>query len=69
MGAANRYYVDIYDAFDGWGIWGFGRAAFDTIDEARACRDQLNAELAEENKSAGEHWRVIDGAMVPKSIA
>ena len=23
MGAANRYYVDIYDAFDGWGIWGF----------------------------------------------
>jgi hypothetical protein len=35
---------------------------FDSIAEARACRDQLNVVLAEGNKSAGEHWGIIDGA-------
>jgi hypothetical protein len=63
MGAPQRYYVDIYDAFDGWGTWGFWpERLFDSIDVARACRDQLNAELAEGNKSAGA-LGIIDGAM------
>ena len=54
-------FLDIYDAFDGWGTWGFWpERLFDSIDEARACRDQLNTELSEDNRSAGEHWAVID---------
>jgi hypothetical protein len=61
--------VDFFDVFDacregmgaGWGSWGFWpERLFDSLDEARACRDQLNAELDEGNKSAGEHWGVID---------
>jgi len=44
-GIEAAYYVDFYDAHDGWGTWGFWpERLFDSIDEARACRDQLNAE-------------------------
>ena len=64
MAASQRYYVDIYDAFDGWGTWGcWPERLFNSIDEARACRDQLNADLAEGNKASGEHWGIIDGEL------
>jgi hypothetical protein len=69
-----RYYVDFFDAFDGWGHpfdafdlaegWGeWGRwpeCLFDSLDEARACRDRLNASLPEGNRSVGEHWGIHD---------
>lgn len=59
--SSQRYYVDFYDAFDGWGDCGFrSERLFDSLDEARACRDRLNADLAEGNKRVGEHWEIID---------
>jgi hypothetical protein len=62
--SGQRYYVDFYDALHGWGTWGFWpEHLFDSIDEARACRDQLDADLADANKSAGEHWGIIDRAV------
>jgi hypothetical protein len=67
-----RYYVDFFDACDGWGHcfdafdggWGeWGRwpeRLFDSLDEARACRDRLNASLPGGNRSLGEHWGILD---------
>lgn len=58
-----RYYVDIYDMFDGWGggCWGFFEdRLFDDLDEAKKKCDELQAELAEGNKECGEHYGVID---------
>ena len=56
-----RYYVDFYDAFDGWGEWGFDPdRLFDALEEARLCRDRLNASLDSRNKSMGEHYGIID---------
>jgi hypothetical protein len=58
-------FFDVFDAFregrlgEGWGIWGFWpERLFDSLDVARACRDQLNAELAEDNVNLGEHWGI-----------
>jgi hypothetical protein len=59
-----RWYVDYWDFSDWWGSWGFWpEHLFDSIEAARACRDRLNAELADRNPDAinlGEHWGVID---------
>ncbi len=56
-----RYYVDFYDMFDGWGIFGFFEdRLFDDLDEAIKLCDELNSELADGNKSCGEHYGVID---------
>jgi|RhiMetdeSRZDD1v2_1073273.scaffolds.fasta_scaffold384342_3 hypothetical protein len=57
----------------GWGSWGFwSERLFDSLDEARACRDQLNAELADDNPSSidpGEHWGSSTARCAPKSSA
>ena len=57
-----RYYVDFYDAFDGWGgEFGFYLdRVFDALEEARTCRDNLNKDLPSGNKSMGEHYGIID---------
>jgi hypothetical protein len=65
-----RYYVSYYDSFDalregrltdGWGSWGFWpEHLFDSLDEARACRDRLNDQLPEGTKALGEHFGIID---------
>jgi hypothetical protein len=71
-----RYYVDYYDSFEawgdrggpddqgGWGEWGrWPERLFDSLDEARACRDRFNASLPEGNRSLGEHWGIHDRTM------
>ena len=62
--AGQRYYVDYWDMSDWWGRWGAQPARlFDSLDEARACRDRLNDALVDDNPDAitcGEHYGVID---------
>jgi hypothetical protein len=65
-----RFYVDLFDSFDafregrlgdGWGAWGYDPARlFDSLDEARACRDRLNDQLPKGTKALGEHFGIID---------
>lgn len=58
-----RYYVDFYDAFDGWirnGLESEKEVQFDDIEKARQYRDKKNAELSEANKKMGEHYGIID---------
>ncbi len=56
-----RYYVDFYDMFDGWGIFGFfADRLFEELDNAIKLCDKLNRELDKGNKSCGEHYGVID---------
>jgi hypothetical protein len=56
-----RYYVAFYDAFDGWGSWGFWiDRLFDDLDKAKACADEHQAKLNPQNKDCGEHYGVID---------
>jgi hypothetical protein len=54
-------------------LWSHPAAGWvDSFDEARACRDQLNAELAEGNPSSinlGEHWGSSTARCAPKSSA
>ena len=73
MAAPKRYYVDFWDMSDWWGTWGFWpERLFDSLDETRACRDQLNAELADDNPSSidpGEHWGSSTARCAPKSSA
>jgi len=59
-----QYYVDFYDAFDGWGglrfvqgIW--PERLFDDLEAARTCKEGLNRTLAIGNKSMGEHYGII----------
>ena len=58
-----RYYVDFYDAFDGWGgMFGWDPdRLFDDLEEAKKCCIKLQSKLAEGNKKMGEHYGVIDG--------
>jgi hypothetical protein len=57
-----RYYVDFYDMFDGWGVFGFlSDRLFGGLDDAIILCDKLNFELDKGNKSCGEHYGVIDG--------
>jgi len=58
---SKRYYVAFYDMFDGWGSWGFWTdRLFDDLDKAKACADEHQAELMQQNKDCGEHYGVID---------
>ncbi len=56
-----RYYVDYYDMFDGWGLFGFfPERLLDDLRVASKLCDDLNEKLAEGNKQCGEHFGVID---------
>ena len=56
-----RYYVDFYDMIDGLGSLGFFTDRLsDDLDETIKLCDKLNSELAEGNKSCGEHYGVVD---------
>jgi hypothetical protein len=56
-----RYYVDFYDGFDGWGLFGFFTdRLFDDLEEAKKCCDNLQAKLNQSSKDFGEHYGVID---------
>ena len=55
-----KYYVNFYDAFDGWGTWGFfPDCLFDSLEEAKAKCNVLQATLDEGNKNMGEHFGVM----------
>ena len=68
-----RFLVDYFDSFDAWREGdpqdGWGKfddtpeRLFDSIEEARACRDHLNAELGQGHKDCGDHWGIIDGEL------
>jgi len=64
--ATPRYYVDLYDPLDVldgcWGTWGAApERLFDSLDEARACRDRLNAALDDDPHGRWRtHWGIID---------
>jgi len=57
-----RYCVDFYDMIDGWihgwELWTDWQ--FDNLEEAKKKCIELHSELDESNKSAGEHYGVID---------
>lgn len=58
-----RYFVDFYDAFDGWirrGVEPEQEVCFDNLDEAIQYRDERNSELDIENIRMDEHYGVID---------
>ena len=56
----SKYYVDFYDAFDGWGTWGFyAERLFDDAEDAKRCALELQATLADGNIKMGEHYAVI----------
>lgn len=55
-----QYYVDFYDSFDGWGIFGFNTdRLFNTLDEAKAKADELQKTLDKGNVDMGEHYGVF----------
>lgn len=57
-----RYYVNFYDMFDGWGVFGFfTERLFNNLQYAIILCDRLNDELEERNRECGEHYGVIDG--------
>ncbi len=58
-----KYYVDFYDAFDGWGIVGFYTdRVFEDLEQAKQKATELQAGLSKGNINMGEHYAVIDVA-------
>jgi len=58
--ASPRYKVDFYDMIDGWIHIHDNRHDFNDLDTAKRFCDEKNLKLDPQNKSAGEHWGVID---------
>lgn len=62
MEIKKKYRVDFYDMFDGWIYREYKESEndFESLDEAKAVRDNKNKALSISNKKCGEHFGVIN---------